>query len=249
MSSPVSLALGQIRNLTPVIKFGRNSDIDTATAPQDVWNGSGDYTGQPIDFTPEIIEVFSSDAADTAAGTGARTIRIFGLRTVTSEEYTSEDIILNGTTPVSSVNTWYRVNRAFILTAGTGGENSGAITGRPTVSTANVMFVVPAIYNQTQIAAYTIPASRLGILKRMRLAITRNNGSSGSATVTVRCREIGGVYRSIRTFELQTGQSAEFTQLGGDLFQPGSDIKIRVEFVSDNNTIIDCAFEIILVKQ
>ena len=42
---------------------------------------------------------------------------------------------------------------------------------------------------------------------------------------------------------MQTGAAIDFTQLGGDVFTPGTDVKFRVNSVSDNNTIIDAAFE------
>lgn len=245
----VDLALGRIGGKDVGIKFGRNPGISTTTDPADVWNGNGNYTGQPVGFTPETVHVFSASANDTSAGTGARTIRITGLKTSTSTEYETEDLTLNGTTAVTSANTWWRVNRAEILTAGSGGENAGEVTVRPTTTTANVFVVMPAGYNRSQIGAFTVPAGHNMILKRLRVAITRANGSAGSATVTLRVREPGGVYQARRAFEIQTGAPTEFTNVAGDVFPAGSDIKVRVEQVSDNNTIVDTALEYILVDQ
>lgn len=172
-------------------KFGRNPDIDSG--PEDVWENGDDYTGQPDSFTPETVDVFSSSADDAAAGTGARTIRIYGLKSSTSTEYETEDITLNGVTAVTSTNTWWRVN------------NAGTITVRSTTTTANVFSVMAAGYNQSQIAAYTVPAGHSILLKRFRIGITRANGSAGSCTATLRARESGGVYRSVKAFDIQTG--------------------------------------------
>lgn len=245
--SEIDLALGRLGGQEAGLKFGRNSDIDTASAPEDVWEGGDDYTGQPVNFTPETVDVFSSSTADDAAGTGAKTIRIAGLKTSSSTAYETEDIAMDGTTAVTSSETWWRLNRAYVLTAGSGGENAGAITVRSTNTTANVFASIPAGYNQTQIAAYTVPAGKQFLLKRFRTAITRANGSAGSATVTLRMRPSGGVYRAIRAFELQTGAPTEFTSFAGEIIEAGSDIKVRVDQVSDNNTIIDSAFEYILI--
>jgi len=241
----VEVARGKVKDYEVGTKFGRNSDIDVGI-PEDLWEGGGLYTGQPDNFTPETVDIVSSDAADTAAGTGARTIRISGLKTNLSTRYETEDITLNGTTAVTSVNTWWRINRCFVLTAGTGGGNAGTITVNSTTTTANVFASMPIGGNQTQIGAFTVPASSECILKRIRVAITRASGAAGSATVSLRVRNPGGVYRARRLFEVQTGGPVEFTAWGGDVIAPGADIKYRVDTVSDNNTIADGAFEYIL---
>lgn len=239
--------LGNIAGYTIDTKFGRNSDIDTGSVPEDIWEGGGLYTGQPDGFTPELVTVVSDDANDTSAGTGARTVRIYGLKTSSSTEYESEDITLNGTTLVDSVNSWWRVVRCYVLTAGSGAENAGIISIASKVTTANIFARVPAGTNQSQILALTVPAQRTFVLRRLRIAITRNNGSAGSANITLRAREQGGVYRAVRNFELQTGAPVEFTALGGTKFIAGTDLKFMVDDVSDNNTIAEGAFEYLLI--
>ena len=246
VNSELDLALGRFGGMESGTKFGRNSDVDVAAA-EDIWHGGSDYTGQPVSFTPETIEVFSSSTSDDDGDTGARTIRIFGLKSSTSTEYESEDLTMNGTTAVTSVNTWWRINRAYVLTAGSTGNNVGNITIRPTTTTASVFAVMPATYNQTQIAAYTVPAGKTLLIKRIRVSITRANGSAGSANVTLRARETGGVYRSVRNFEIQTGAPTEFQAFAGDILPAGTDIKFRTDAVSDNNTIPEAALEYVLI--
>jgi hypothetical protein len=242
------VALGNVENYETGTKFGRNPDIDIGSTPEDMWNGGSEYTGFPTGFTPETVDVFSSSAADDSAGTGARTIRIFGLASPTATEYTSEDITMDGTTAVTSSGTWWRINRAFVLTAGSNGENQGTITVRSTTTTANVFVEMPT-FNQTTIGAYTVPAERTMVIRRIRVSITRTNGSAGSATVTLRVRESeSGVFRAIRVFELDTSSPVEYTSVGGDVIPAGSDIKFRIEDVSDNATVAEGAFEYVLVN-
>lgn len=63
------------RNIFPDVrlnkKFGRNSDIDVGSTPEDVWNGGGLYTGFNC-IAAEQLEFFSSDATDegTLVATG-----------------------------------------------------------------------------------------------------------------------------------------------------------------------------------
>ncbi len=243
------VAFGDIPNYDIGVKFGRNADLDTGTIPEDVWHGGGIYTGQPENYTPETVTVVSDSTDDAAAGTGARTVRIIGLKTDTSEEYESEDFTLNGTTPVTSSNSWWRINRAYVLTAGSGGKNAGIISVIPSTTTANVMVRLPATFNQSHIAALTVPHGKILLIKRLRAAITRASGAAGSATLSLRVREPGGVYRSLRVYEMQTGATVSEKELGGIMMIAGTDIKFTVDDVSDNNTVVDASFEWIEVRE
>jgi hypothetical protein len=243
------VALGNVSNYEMGTKFGRNPDID-AGQTEDVWNGGGDYTGHTL-TSPETVDVVSDSTDDDDGGAGARTIRITGLESDTATEYTSEVITMNGTLPVTSTRSWWRVNRVEVLTVGSAGDNQGTITVDPSTTGSSARFAAVPLFNQSTIGAYTVPAGRTMLLKRVRAAITRANGSAGSATMTLRVRAPGAdqAYRSIRVFELQTGAPTEFTQLGGDVIEAGSDIKFRVEQVSDGNTIAEAAMEFVLLDR
>lgn len=231
------------------VKFGRNPDVDTGSTPEDLWEGGGEYTGQPDGFTPETVNVVSSSANDAAAGTGARTIRISGLKSDTSTAYETEDITMNGATPVTSISTWWRVNRAYVLTAGSSGWNEGTITINSTTTTANVFSEMPIGYAQTEIAAFTCPTGCNIWLKALHLGLTRSSGAAGSATVTLRARRPGSAWRAIRTFEVSTSSPVDLLyHFGGDMLPAGTDIKFRIESVSDNNSIFDGSFEYALVR-
>ena len=105
--SDVSLnaSLGKVNGQEVIHKFGRNPDIDMASGFETLWNGGGIYTG--FDATEAQNVLVSSDSADdTLAGTGARTIRIFGL----NENYLQiqEDLNLTGLTDVNTTNQYIR---------------------------------------------------------------------------------------------------------------------------------------------
>lgn len=71
------------------------------------------------------LDVTSSSAADTSAGTGARTIEIYGLDKDFS--FQRETVTLNGQTIVTTTKTWRRVFEAVVQTAGSGLKNAGDI--------------------------------------------------------------------------------------------------------------------------
>lgn len=242
------VALSNVSNYEYGYKFGRNGVINTGTA-EDVWENGGTYTGQPVSYTPDTVEILSSSVNDTSAGSGARTVRISGLKSSTSSSYTSEDLTLNGTTAVTSSNSWWRINRAYVLTAGTGGENAGTLTVRGSLDNAVIFLTISAGRNQSNVACYTVPANREILIKQLKISITRASGAAGSALLSIRARIPNGVYRSIETYDLQTGPAIIENRAGGIVFSAGSDIKIKCDSVSDNGTIVNASFEYILLRR
>lgn len=101
--------------------FGYNGDLDIGT--EDAWGAGGAYTFRA---TPTIPTIVSGSSDDDATDTGARTVRIYGLDSDYMEF--TEVANLDGTTPVTLANSYLRINKMIVLTAGTGGINSGALT-------------------------------------------------------------------------------------------------------------------------
>lgn len=242
------VALGNISNYTEGTISGRNPEINTTTDPEDIWNGGGMYTGQPRNFTPETVQVFSSSVLDVnITGTGAWQVRFTGLRSRTSTFYETETVNLNGTTPVLSVGTWWRINDAKILTAGTGRKNAGTITIRSSTTTANVFTVMPIGLNETSPTAFTVPFGQKCLIKTIRAAITRLSGAAGSATIIFNARPDGGVYNAERIYECQTG--ARISEDDELVLDELTDIKMTVEQVSDNATVAEGSFRYILQQK
>ncbi|MCP3937768.1 MAG: hypothetical protein GY708_20645 [Actinomycetia bacterium] len=242
-----AIMLGRKPGWSIVSKFGQNSDIDTAN-PEDIWHGGGEYTGQPVGASTvdvaETCELFSAEAADSAAGTGARTVRLQGLDE--NGDPQSEDVTLDGTTPVATVGLWYRVNRLFVLTAGSGEVNAGIITVRHTSTTANVFAQVPAEHGQTLIAATTIPAGHTGYLRRYSASMFDN--TNNRARMAFWSRPMGGAVRIQRTFVVSTSDAASQALYGGPSFPALTDLKMRCTAVQNNNGNVTADFDLLLVR-
>ena len=174
----MSVAEGLIDGHSFVRKFGRNPDVDTTA--ETVWTAGGIYT---FPTAAETLEVVSADAADTSAGTGARTVEVFGLDTNFAEQ--SETVTLNGITPVATSNTYLRCYRAVVRTAGSGGENAGTITiDQQTSST--VVAEIAAGVNQTQLGAYTVPNGYTAHILGLIISVTKNTGVGCDVDMLVR---------------------------------------------------------------
>ena len=92
-------------------KWGYNPDIDNTT--ETVWSVGGLFT--PLS-SAGTLEVVSSSANDDGApaGTGAQSIIIYGVDANYEEQI--EVVTLNGTTAVTTTNSWLGVNRALSTT-------------------------------------------------------------------------------------------------------------------------------------
>jgi hypothetical protein len=158
----LNVARGHVAGHSIVHKFGAGT-IGTTLIPISL--GVGDYK-TPI--APVALELLSSDALDTSAGTGAQEITIVGLGADWKE--TSATYATNGVTPVPC-GSWTRVYRVFVSASGTyatstAGSHAGTITVR--VAGAGDSWVslpiLPSPVGQSQIGAYTVPAGKTAYL-------------------------------------------------------------------------------------
>jgi len=243
------VARGEVPGAIIFTKYGKNIDIDTGTVPQDVWNGVGIYTGFPLGSS-EILEIFSSDAADTSAGTGARTVKIYNLIDSTGAEADPITVTLAGTTPVDvhTSSLYYRGgSRMRVLTAGSSGFNEGELTLRHKTTTANIFAVMPSVNNQTAIAAYTVPLGKTLYIDSVNARIGRASGAAGSAVMRLLARPYGGVFNAVINPEVTT-EGPYHNDATWFTFSERTDIKWNCADVSDSNTIISAEFNGLLVN-
>lgn len=159
-SYAIDVTKGRYVGTEALNKFGTYNNISTTILPICV----GGIYQTPTALTS--LEIVSSDANDTSAGTGARTVIISGLGTAWAE--VSETVTMNGTTPVALANQYFRVFRAYVVTTGRYattalGSNIGTLTLRVSGAGATwaTIGLVDAIgLGQTQIGCYTVPAGK-----------------------------------------------------------------------------------------
>ena len=242
VSDEVSIADGKFVGHSIVNKFGRNPDIDSGSVPEDIWLGGGLYTGFPTG-SAETVVVSSNSVNDSAAGTGARTVEIFGLDADYFEQ--NETITLVGDSAAASTGEYIRVNRLIVRSAGASAHNSGNLEIRHSSTTANVFAEVSPTVNQTQIAAYTVPAGKTGYLRHVFVGIRGGNAVTVDGSVLI--RESGQVFRPVREFTAANTAPYDQTIYGGVPIPAKADIVIRVEASTANNVAVVAGFDILLV--
>lgn len=135
---------------------GRNTPVDVGT--EDVWTGGAIYA---VPTTARVHALVSGSANDTAAGTGARTVRVSGL----SSTYTllEEVVTMNGTTPVNTTNSFLRVNSLQAISWGTGKTNAGAITATAATD-ATVSSRIETGRNKSESTVFSLPIGKTAFM-------------------------------------------------------------------------------------
>lgn len=228
--NPVSIALG----LNPLARAGGfvisrsgfNSSISPGTVPEDIWGGGGLYTGFPSG-DPETVQVFSSSANDTANGSGARVVRVTGLDE--NWNIVTENVILNGTAPVTTTKLFRRVNRLLVISSGDDNTafNAGIIQCRHSVTQGNVFASMGVGLNATLNGGYTIPDNHIGLLMTMIVSI--RGGASAAVDGFIWNREQGLAPFLRRPFSASSQAQFIDADLHGTIgFPPRCDLMPRV---------------------
>jgi hypothetical protein len=165
------VALLRIAGIKNFRKQGENASVTTSVLPIN----QGGTPIVPLAVAAKISFV-SNNANDTAAGTGARTLRIFGVGTGGTEQ--TEDLILNGTTPVLTALDYVGIlNRVFVLTVGGGAtkSNIGTITGTSGGNTYCTMLAGDSTMKQI---AYYVPNNKTACIYSYLIDASKNAGAT-----------------------------------------------------------------------
>lgn len=239
----LAISRGHSIGYRTLYKFGYNPDVDTVE--ETVWGNAGNYVWLDSAVT---MFVSSTSANDTSDGIGARTILIQGL----DEDYNEieETITLNGQTQVTTQLSYLRVYRAFVTLAGSNEGTSGVIYIGSSGATGGVpnstVYASISIGNQTQIAAYTVPAGYTLYVDEINFT-----AAVSQANKLVHCkfnsRDHGSnVFRTRFVQVIQSNQLIQsFKYPQG--FSEKTDLECRVS-TDTNNTAIGASFQGVLIK-
>lgn len=172
----LQVSRGQVAFHQRTCPFGFNDAV--GTSPETIWTAGATYT---FPSTATALTVVSSSANDdgSPAGTGARTVTIVGLDANYAE--VSETVTMNGTTDVTTTQTFLRVNEAYVATCGSTGSNVGAITIANTTPTTLAVIVATAGISQQ--CVYTVPANKTAFITRYMVSSYNSAGGGSSAQI------------------------------------------------------------------
>jgi hypothetical protein len=156
----IEVSKGNIAGYSFMNKFGRNDSIPNGT--WELVSPSSPSGAFPSSGTKVRIKA-GGNAADTAEGSGARTITVVGLDSTLTE--TTEIITTSGANAsLATTADFWRVYRAYVSSVGTYGvANTGDIVIEDAGGTVD-MLTIMADEGQTQHGAYSIAANKTGYL-------------------------------------------------------------------------------------
>jgi hypothetical protein len=223
IDSNIRRAAGEVVGISQVFKFGHNGAVGTTEI--EVWDVTTAYSYLA---SAKTLTISSDSAADTAAGSGARTVQITGQGDDGVE--IRETLTMNSSIAVSTVNQYRRVYRAQVMTAGASAVNTGRIyIGASTVTNGVPIEKYAAISpeeGQTLMCVYTVPTGKTALLTSLFVAQV---GVAGNCTVRLKARPLGGAWNVKDKFVINNNA----VQINHDsvpvAFAGGTDISITAE--------------------
>jgi hypothetical protein len=158
-------------------KFGRNENVGTSFEAISL---TGDYQ---MPTTAQALEIVSTSASDTSAGSGARSVTVQGLDGSFNE--LTQDVVLNGTTAVAITTDMTRINRAYVKESGTyasitAGSHAGDITIRESGGGASWALLSATDYprGQSELGAYSVAAGKNAMLRIVTVSVDNNKAAN-----------------------------------------------------------------------
>lgn len=188
-----------------------------------------------------LVDISSPDATITASaatladvGTGAQSILIEGLGSDYLE--LTETVFLRGTTGIPTLNSYLRINRVTVMSAGSGGANAGILTATA-VTDATVTAQIAIGNNQTTQAIFTVPADRDFMLTDYYVSVGKTTPASVDGKLLI--RPFGETFQLHHTLPaVSQGDSEGIHRFNPNHFVGAkSDIKIQASSTA-NNTLV-----------
>lgn len=237
-----NVGAGRAPNTSQVLKFGQNTDVDNAAA-EDVWDGGGTWN-EPT--ATQVYTITSTDANDTSAGTGARTVQIYGLNSTGAEA--DETLTMNGTNPVTASTQYQMIYRMIVRTAGSGAANAGIISANANTD-GNVTAQINAGNNQTLMAVYKVPVSKRFCITSQYAGLNRQT-TNIAVNISLFAKPDGEVWQVKKVNGLVGGGTSRFVYSPPQVqcFDPLTIIKMQADTSADNADI-SAGFDGVLIPQ
>lgn len=232
---------GKLPRHTLIHKIAQNLDVDTVT--EDIWESGGVRT---FLTTAATLSIVSDNVNDTSSGSGARSLRIDGLDE--NFELISETVLLNGTTPVITTNTFIRVHLMIVTSSGTYGSNNEGIITATDTGLSSIQGTILAGRGQSRSSHYTVPYNRRALLTRLQLSVESNK----TAEITVIFRPGANVTSAPFASKIEgvkirgLSGALEVPFRGPILFEPNTDIWLQ-STAEAVNTAVNSDYELLLI--
>jgi hypothetical protein len=240
---------GKPKGYSVINKFGFNDDIDTGDTPIEIWSHGAIGANFVFLDTGIPMDLVSTSANDTLAGTGAQKVKITYYLTDNTELIEIKD--MNGLTRVPVNDDLKFAARIEIIQTGSGNKNAGEIN---LVDRATGLIVYQSVEigeGQTLSAIQICPKGKKGLVKKHSCSYSKAQSPLSAADMRLRLRAVDGSFLTKHT-ALVNVNKPEDVMVYGDWDDLESGIKMvegEIIFwecvaVSANDTPIDGRFDI-----
>ena len=169
----IAVAAGLVPGWRRYRKFGMNNALASGT--EQMWPPG---TLKTLPAAAAVASIVSDSAEDdpdeaTPPGTGAWTVTVEGLDANYDE--VSETVTMTGTTPVLTTQTFLRLFRSYVVTAGTNGNNVGNIS---TSVGGNLQSYIEASEGQSHQTDYCVPNGHVWLIDLYSVRVGRMAGTT-----------------------------------------------------------------------
>jgi hypothetical protein len=231
--------------INPVIKEGFRTGVDANAVPVDIWDGPTDTYPWPL--VQGIPTIVSSDALDAGGQAGANAVLVEGLND--QYEEVQEIVVLNGVTPVSLVNNYFRIEGVTVAAMGdttVADSNVGNIS--LTLNADVIGYIIANFGSSKKGGLFTIP----GNVKKsyfIQYDVQAQKGQAAGATVHFQTRfspQDPWLTQDI-VEPHNNGGIATFSPVipPETLVQAKSDVRIRVVATTSNDIDLICKTEVL----
>lgn len=235
----INISAGDVAGSSYIEKFGMNVDVDTNK--ETIWDGGGIYS---YISTAETVAITSTSGADSAAGTGARTVEIQGLDATHTLVY--ETLTVGGG---AGTQEFLRIFRANVVTAGTSGINEGTVS----ITSSGTSTVLAQIgvdgtgsnaagRGQTFMALYTVPAGKTAYLTQWTVGCGKQNTD---AVATFLAKPEGSAWNAKDIITVSATTYAKDYKIPLQ-FTEKTDIEVRA-YSTTNNSLVSSSFNLLLI--
>lgn len=193
-------SLNLITDCVRVATLGINRDVDTGTAPEDIWSGASlgvlngyDHKLVPIPSAAVQMAVRSDNPNDTAAGTGLRTVIVNYL----DASHTSKTVTLsmNGSTDVLLPEPSIAINALIRSTVGTfRGSNIGNVSCWDAGGLGKTYAYMVAGEGLARSTLFTVPAGFTLAITSLFAAIDSTDTTDRFGRVSLAVQNASGAY-------------------------------------------------------
>jgi len=181
-------------------KFGAHHDVPNSFQTISQMAEANDAITHVWLQAAETVRVLAGNTNDTSAGTGARTVTVFGLDENWNEA--EEDITLAGTSPSSATTTTFiRINKMSVKTVGTyAGSNTGNIKLEG-VTSNNFLAQITTGMGNTQQAIYSVPAGFTCWVTKIKVSVGQGNSADVRMFHNDVADDVSTPFDSVKHFE------------------------------------------------